>query len=55
MVLDGKATFYVGDESRTLEAGDMYRIPGNVKHRVVVLDEVVRALDIFDPIREDYR
>jgi hypothetical protein len=33
----------------------MYRIPGNVKHRVVALEQTVKALDIFFPIREDYR
>jgi hypothetical protein len=33
----------------------MYRIPGNVSHRVVALKEGLRALDVFYPIREDYR
>ena len=55
MLLAGKAIFYIGGESKTLQTGDMYRIPGNVRHRVVALDEPVRALDIFYPIREDYR
>ena len=55
MVLEGTAIFFIGDESQTLAEGDMYRIPGNVKHRVKVLDEPVRALDIFCPVREDYR
>jgi quercetin dioxygenase-like cupin family protein len=54
MVLAGKAIFYIGDESKTLQAGDMYRIPGNVRHRVVALEEAVKALDIFCPVREDY-
>jgi quercetin dioxygenase-like cupin family protein len=54
MVLQGRATFFIGDEQKTLQAGDLYRIPGNVRHKVVALDEPVRALDIFNPIREDY-
>lgn len=54
MVLEGRATFYIGGEEKTLSKGDMYRIPGNVKHRVVALDVAVKALDIFTPIREDY-
>jgi len=54
MVLEGRAHFFVGDEDRVLGPGDMYTIPGNVKHRVVALDGVVKALDIFHPIREDY-
>jgi quercetin dioxygenase-like cupin family protein len=55
MVLEGKAHFFVGEEDRLLGPGDMYRIPGGVKHRVVALDEPVKALDFFHPVREDYR
>ena len=55
MVLAGRATFFIGTEQKTLAAGDLYRIPGNVRHRVVVLNEPVKALDIFCPIREEYR
>jgi quercetin dioxygenase-like cupin family protein len=54
MVLAGKAIFYIGDEQKTLGAGDIYRIPGGVRHRVVALDEPVKALDVFHPVREDY-
>jgi quercetin dioxygenase-like cupin family protein len=54
MLLSGKAIFYIGDEEKTLQVGDIYRIPGGVKHRVVALDEPVKAIDIFHPIREDY-
>jgi quercetin dioxygenase-like cupin family protein len=55
IVMEGRAIFYIGDEEKILAKGDMYRIPGHVKHRVVALDEPVKALDIFTPIREDYR
>jgi quercetin dioxygenase-like cupin family protein len=55
MVLAGKAIFYIGNEQKTLQAGDVYRIPGNIRHKVTALDEPVRALDIFHPIREEYR
>jgi quercetin dioxygenase-like cupin family protein len=55
MLVSGRAIFYIGDEQKTLQAGDMYRIPGHVKHRVVVLDEPAQALDIFCPVREEYR
>jgi quercetin dioxygenase-like cupin family protein len=54
LMLAGRATFWIGDEEKTLSPGDMYRIPGNVKHRVLALTEPVRVLDIFHPIREDY-
>jgi quercetin dioxygenase-like cupin family protein len=55
MLLEGRATFFIGGEEKTLQAGDMWRIPGGVKHRVVALDRPVKALDIFYPVREDYR
>src|ERR1051325_3613039 len=55
MVLEGRAIFHIGGEEKILVKGDMYRIPGHVKHRVVALEEPVKALDIFYPIREDYR
>src|SRR5262245_5368675 len=49
MILQGRAVFIVGGEEKTLQAGDLYRIPGHVRHKVVALDEPVRALDIFHP------
>ena len=55
MVLEGQAIFWIGSEEKTLKPGDLYRIPGNVKHRVLALDAPVRALDIFCPVREEYR
>lgn len=55
MVLEGKALFVIGDEEKVLTKGDLYRIPGGVPHRVVALDEPVKALDIFNPVRDDYR
>jgi quercetin dioxygenase-like cupin family protein len=54
MVLEGRAIFFVGGEQKTLQPGDYYRIPGNVRHKVIALDRPVKALDVFYPIREDY-
>jgi quercetin dioxygenase-like cupin family protein len=54
MVLRGRAIFCIGSEQKTLHPGDLYRIPGNVRHKVIALDEPVQALDIFYPIREEY-
>jgi quercetin dioxygenase-like cupin family protein len=55
LLVHGRAVFTIGGEQKTLGPGDLYRIPGNTPHRVVALDEPVRALDIFHPVREDYR
>lgn len=55
MLLQGRAIFIIGGEQKTLQAGDLYRIPGHVRHKVIVLDEPARALDIFQPVRDEYR
>jgi quercetin dioxygenase-like cupin family protein len=55
ILLEGRMRFFIGGEEKVLSKGDMWRIPGHVKHKVVVLDEPAKALDIFCPIREDYR
>jgi quercetin dioxygenase-like cupin family protein len=55
VVLSGRLHFFIGDEDRVLTAGDVYRIPGGVTHRVVTLEGPARALDVFAPPREDYR
>ena len=55
ILLSGKMVFTIGDEQKTVQAGDVWRIPGNVRHKVVTLDEPARAIDIFTPVREEYR
>lgn len=54
MLLEGEAVFTIGGESKTLKAGDLYRIPGNVLHKVVAGAKPGKALDIFHPIRQEY-
>lgn len=55
MLLEGELTFTIGEEERTLRPGEMWRIPGNVVHSAVAGSAKVVALDVFQPIREDYR
>jgi quercetin dioxygenase-like cupin family protein len=55
IVLKGRFRFSIGGEERLLQTGDIYRIPSNVRHRVVTLDEPTRALDVFSPPREEYK
>ena len=54
MLIEGRAHFFVGEENKILQPGDMWRIPGGVRHRVVALDGPVKALDFFYPIRPEY-
>lgn len=53
-ILEGSATFTIGDATRTLVVGDHYLIPGGVRHAVVPGPEGLVALDVFSPPREDF-
>ena len=55
IVIEGELEFTIGGETRRLGPGDMYIIPGNVEHKVVSFDEPAVALDIFSPVREEYK
>ena len=54
ILLSGKMELTIGDETRLVQPGEMYFIPGDVPHRAVAVDGPVTALDVFSPIREDY-
>ena len=55
LILDGEVDFTIGGETRRLRAGDLFRIPGGVPHSVVAGDRPAKALDVFYPIRDEYR
>ena len=52
--LEGEAEGTIGDQRRTIRPGDCYYIPGNAQHSFRVGPAAARALDIFNPPREDY-
>jgi quercetin dioxygenase-like cupin family protein len=54
VLLEGEGHFTIGDETRRISPGDMWRIPGDVIHSLVCGDRPIRAIDVFYPIREDY-
>ncbi len=54
LLLEGELEFFIGDERQVLRPGDMWRIPGGVRHKAVAGPQPVRALDVFHPIRQDY-
>ena len=54
-VVRGTMAFTLGEETRTLHAGDGVTIPPDVPHSAVVLDEPAFVLDAWHPVREDYR
>lgn len=55
LLLEGELQFTIGDQTAWVRPGQMWRIPGGVEHKAVAGDQPVKALDVFYPIREDYR
>ncbi len=53
-LLSGRFEFTVGDQTTVLEPGTAALIPGGVMHGGKTLT-ACRVLDIFTPVREDYR
>ncbi len=55
MVLEGEAEMTVGGETRHLKPGDIYVVPSDVVHAVKNGDRQARFLDVFSPVREEYK
>ena len=54
MLLKGKLSFTLGDETRIVEQGAMFIIPPDTPHTVTAVDGPAVILDVFSPVREDY-
>lgn len=54
ILIEGEMTFTIGEETRELKKGEMWRIPGNVPHTVTAGPNGALAIDIFHPVREEY-
>lgn len=55
LLLEGELIFTIDGQQHRVRPGQMWRIPGGVVHSCVAGDAPVRALDVFHPVREDYR
>ncbi|MCK4897857.1 MAG: cupin domain-containing protein [Anaerolineales bacterium] len=55
IVIEGELEFTIAGETRLLHPGDLYLIPGNVEHSVKVGSVQTKVLDVFHPIREDFK
>ena len=55
MILSGEIEFSIAGQTRRLNAGDLYLIPGGVEHSVRTGPTPVHLLDIFSPVREDLK
>jgi quercetin dioxygenase-like cupin family protein len=56
VIVEGRVNYHVGDQVFECGPGSMLRVPPNVVHYVEPLgDQVALNLDIFAPIRDDYK
>jgi quercetin dioxygenase-like cupin family protein len=55
VIMEGELTFVIGGQKRVCRPGDMYVIPGGVEHSATAVSGRVKALDVFSPVREEYK
>ena len=55
IVIEGKLQYNIGGEIKTLTDGQIYIIPSGIEHSVVVGSQPARVLDVFSPVREEYK
>jgi quercetin dioxygenase-like cupin family protein len=55
LVIEGQITFTIGGETRTLGPGGTWRILGGVPHAATAGPQGAVVIDVFSPVREDWR
>jgi quercetin dioxygenase-like cupin family protein len=55
MVLEGELVLRIDGVDHRLPAGHAYRLAGGVSHAAWTEENRCRVLDVFQPVREDYR
>ena len=55
MVIEGEVEFEIAGDTRLLKPGDIYVIPGDVEHWAKAGASRVKVLDIFSPVREEFK
>ena len=55
IIVEGELELGVDGEVKFLKPGDMYIIPGNVEHYARAYTTKAKALDIFSPVREEFK
>ncbi len=55
LILSGSAVFRIGDETKELGPGSTYVIPPNEPHTAEAGAEGTVLIDVFSPVREEWR
>jgi quercetin dioxygenase-like cupin family protein len=55
IVIEGQIEFIIADQKKVLNPGEVYLIPGGVEHEARTFDLPVKVLDVFSPVREEYK
>ena len=53
-VIEGELEFVLGGEVRIMKPGEVAVVPGDVSHSAKGMTDC-RVIDVFSPVREDYR
>jgi quercetin dioxygenase-like cupin family protein len=53
-VITGQMTLTIAGDTRLLDPGDSYIIPGGVEHSARA-DAPCRVIDVFSPVRDEYQ
>ena len=55
IVLEGQIQFDIDGQIQILQPGDVYLIPGGVEHGALTFDQPAKVMDVFSPVREEYK
>jgi quercetin dioxygenase-like cupin family protein len=55
LMLEGELALTIDGVEHRLHPGDAYQISGGVEHAARAVGGPCRVLDVFQPVREDYR
>jgi quercetin dioxygenase-like cupin family protein len=55
LIMRGSMTLRVQGTDHLLEEGDAYTLPGGIEHEGIAGSEGALVLDVFQPVREEYR
>ena len=54
-LIEGEAEYIIEGKSYPVRAGQMWRLPGGVRHQVKVGGRPMRVIEAFCPVREDFQ